>query len=131
MHLADTLFDDAFHCAAPSGMKHADGAVFGINQHHGQAVGSLNCEEESGSCGDQAVSGEEFAGNRIDTVNDVGMDLAKRDQRPERPSSVARTAPLAGDRAELAEKRNPVAFNCGFDIVFGKPKDRDCVSRKR
>src|SRR5271165_3234375 len=65
-------------------------------------------------------SPEGFAGNRIDIANDVGMDLAKRNQRPERPASVARTAaPMGGgDRAEVTEKRNPVAFDCGSGIVL-------------
>src|SRR5580704_9205555 len=83
MHLAHPFFDNALQCAAPSGVKYANRAVLWINQNHGQAVGRLNAEQQAGSCGDQPVTGEGLLQNRIYAADDVGMNLAERDQRPE------------------------------------------------
>ena len=56
MHLAHTFLDDALDRAPPSGVKHAHGAAFGVDQNNGQAVGGLDAEQKAGSRGDQAVA---------------------------------------------------------------------------
>ncbi len=80
MHLANAFFNDALDSSAPAGVENSNGAVLGIDQNHGQAVGGENSQQNSGGIGDQAVAGEWFAGDLRNTVDDVGVDLAKGDE---------------------------------------------------
>jgi len=81
-HFSDAFFDDALEGAAPSGVEDADGAMFGVDQDHGEAVGGLNGEQEAGCGGEESVAGWMVGGGGVDAVDDVGVDLAEGDQGP-------------------------------------------------
>jgi hypothetical protein len=51
-HFSHSFFDNAFDRAAPTGMEHSDSSLPGINKNHGQAIGRLDGEENSGHAGD-------------------------------------------------------------------------------
>ena len=53
-------------------------------------------------------------------MNDVGMNLAQRDQRPTRSLSTFRPAMLARDHSEFLKKSRPVALNRGLRIIFSE-----------
>ena len=56
LHLADGLDDDAGQSAAPTGVNGSDGALFGVNEEDGDAVGGLDGQEEAGAVGGGGVS---------------------------------------------------------------------------
>ena len=117
VHLAHTFLHNAFHRASPSGMKHTHSVLPGVDENNGQAVGGLNAEQQTRSCGDQAIAGEWRFGGRVDEADDVGMNLAQRNQRP-RFGFVIRFA--LG--AELTQERGAVSLDGGFGVVFGESK---------
>jgi hypothetical protein len=59
LHLADSFDGDAGEGAAPSGVDGGYGAVFGVDEEHGDAVRGLDAEEEAGAVGGGGVP---FAG---------------------------------------------------------------------
>jgi len=48
LHLADSFNGDAGERAAPSGVDGGYGAVFGVGEEYGDAVGGLHAEKEAG-----------------------------------------------------------------------------------
>jgi hypothetical protein len=124
MHLAYAFFDNALYRASPAGVKHADHFPLGVYQNHGQAVGGLNRKQQTGRCTDQPITGERLftwrIRNRIRAVNDVGVDLAERNQRPEGAGGFPRTATLVRDGPNFAEKGRAVPFDGGANIVLGE-----------
>lgn len=51
LHAADGFLRDAGEGAAPSGMDRGDGALFGIDEENGHAIGGLDGEENAGLLG--------------------------------------------------------------------------------
>ena len=47
-HLAYAFFHDAFCCAAPASVKHANRALSHIDQNYGKAIGSLDGDQQAG-----------------------------------------------------------------------------------
>ena len=45
---------------APAGMEYADGVASCVDDDDRQAVGSLDCEQQAGDCGDHAIAGQRF-----------------------------------------------------------------------
>jgi len=82
MHLAHSFLHDALERSTPARVKHAHCVALGVDENNRQAVGGLNAEQQAGSCSDQAVAGKLCFPWRIDEVDDVGMNLPQRDQRP-------------------------------------------------
>src|SRR6202035_2697363 len=99
---------DAFDRSPPARVEHAYGPVPGVDKNNRQAIGGLYAKQQAGSRRDQAVAGKLRFGRRIDKMNDVGMYLAQRHQRPR----------FLYD-AEVAQKRGAVALDGGFGVVLG------------
>ena len=70
-HLANTFFDYALDGPAPASVKNSDGAILLVHDDHGQTIGRLHGEEESGGIGDQSVPGEEMVGEPVNTMDEV------------------------------------------------------------
>jgi hypothetical protein len=83
MHLSYALLDNALHRPAPSRVKNADSVALRVDQNHRQAVRGLNRKQQMWSCRYQAVPGQRLSGNRVNTTNDVGMNLPHSHERPE------------------------------------------------
>ena len=54
--LPDCAYDDRLRSATPAGMHCGAGPGFGIGNQHGNAVGSLYCQQNPGSVADQGVT---------------------------------------------------------------------------
>jgi hypothetical protein len=63
-------------------MKYANGLLFGIDDDDGKAIGGQHCEKNARSASNEAVSREIVAGTFRDAVDNVGVNLSARDQRP-------------------------------------------------
>jgi len=112
-HLPHSLLDDSLHCASPAGVEDAYRATFRIHQNDWQAVSGLNTQKKTRRAGDEAIAHElllDWFGN---TVNEIGMNLARRDQRP---------AILAVDGTELPQEYFAVALDRAAGIMFGEPQ---------
>jgi hypothetical protein len=79
-HPSQSLFYDALNGSPPTGVKHANGAMPGIYENDGQAIRSLNPEYQTRSRRDQAVADKVRVSRCIDEMDDVGMNLAERNQ---------------------------------------------------
>ena len=62
-------------------MDGGSGAFFGIDEEDGNAVGSLDTEEEAGSVGDRGVAFAGFFGGGGEGPDDGGVDLLEIDER--------------------------------------------------
>ena len=62
-------------------MDCGDGAFFGIDEEDGDAVGSLNAEEEAGSVGERGVTFAGLLGGGGERPDDGGMNLFEIDER--------------------------------------------------
>ena len=87
--------------------------LLGIYENDRQAIGSLDAEKNTGRAGDEAIADQRFFRHAGDAVDEVGMNLTQRDQRPRL---------LAGGSAEPEHKGRPVPFDCGARILFGESK---------
>lgn len=134
-HFADAFFDDALHRSPPSSMKYADCALLCIHHNDWDTVGGLHRQHQGGRAGDETVSGEMFRRNAGDAVDQVGMNLPKRDQRPGyalckafdegissafdcQPGGVFRESKITGDaRAEPVHE--PGEFSQGCTLQDG------------
>ena len=45
-----------FTVPTPARVKHAHGAAFRVDENDGQTIGGLNAEQQTRSCGDQAIA---------------------------------------------------------------------------
>jgi hypothetical protein len=106
-HFSDTFFDDALYRAAPAGVEDADSAVPGVSDDDWQAVGGLDGEKKARSAGDESVACELVFGNSGDAVNEVGVNLAERDQGP-------------GFLRKVLDQRGAIAFDGAAGGVFGE-----------
>src|SRR5450432_773366 len=64
-------------------------------------------------------------------MNNIGMNLAKRDQRPEYFAPASRTyvsRVLASDRAQSAKKRRAVTLHRDPGILFGEPQIQSALA---
>jgi len=86
LHLADGFDGDAGEGATPSGVDGGYGAVFGVDEEDGDAVGGLDGEEQAGTVGGGGVArpgGQAFAwlvGGGFEEVDYVGVDLLEGDE---------------------------------------------------
>jgi len=80
LHLADGCDGDAGEGAAPSGVDGGDGAVFGVDEEDGDAVGGLDAEEEARAVCGGGISFAGLVGGGFEEVDDVGMDLLEGDE---------------------------------------------------
>jgi hypothetical protein len=63
-------------------MENADRALSAIDHDDGKAVGGLNGEQEAGRIGEEAIACGRFIGGCGDRMNDVGVNLTERHERP-------------------------------------------------
>lgn len=80
LHGADGFGDDAGERPSPTGMGGGDGALFGIDEKYGDAVGGLHAKEEAAAIGDESVATAERGRGRVEDVDDVGVDLFQGDE---------------------------------------------------
>jgi len=63
VEFADDFFENAGERAAPAGVNGGDGAVLGIDEKDGDAIGGLNAEKKAGSFGKRGVAFTRFFGS--------------------------------------------------------------------
>jgi hypothetical protein len=80
LHLADGFDGDAGEGAAPSGVDGSYGAILGVDEEYGDAVGSLDADEEAGAVGGGGVAFAWLVGGSIEEMDDVGVDLFEGDE---------------------------------------------------
>jgi len=80
VEFTDGLFEDAGEGAAPTGVDCGYGAVLGIGEKDGDAVGGLDGEEEARSFCERSIAITGFFGGRGERPDDGGMDLFEGDE---------------------------------------------------
>ena len=80
LHLADGFDGDAGERAAPPGVNGGYGAVFGVDEEYGYAVGSLDAEQEAGAVGGGSIAFAGCVGGDVEEMDYVGMDLLEGDE---------------------------------------------------
>ena len=80
LQLADGFDDDALESAAPASMNGGDGALFGIDEEYGNAVSGLDTKEEARAVRDGGIALAGLGGCGVEKMDDVGMDLFKRNE---------------------------------------------------
>ena len=80
LHLAEGFDDDAGEGAAPAGMDGSYSALFRVDKEDGDAVGSLDGEEESGVVGEGGIALADFLRGSVEKMDDVGVDLFQGDE---------------------------------------------------
>ena len=110
-HHADAFFHDALYCPAPSGMKRAHSFLLCVDQQDREAIGGENAERHAGEISDQAIAHQPIRLARANNMNNIGMNLSHRDQRP----WLAFVGGAGGDEHCLA-----IALHGGAEIVFGE-----------
>ena len=73
-----------------------------IDQNDWQAIGGLDAEKNAGCVGDKSVATKVTVRGLRNVVDEVGVNLAKRDQRP---------GTLPVHRCEFLHKRRAIAFD--------------------
>jgi hypothetical protein len=80
LHPANGFYHDATECAPPSGMDGRDGALFGIDEKNGDAVGGLNAEEQAGAIGGGSVTAAGLGRSGSEELHNIGMELFERNE---------------------------------------------------
>ena len=125
MHLAHSLFHNALDRAPPARVEHAHGAPLRVDENHRQAIRGLNAEKQTRRRCDESIAGELRCRRRVDEMDDVGMNLAQRDQWPALGVRLSRGCSwdflsFAAERADFMQKRGAVSLDRGFRILFGE-----------
>ena len=111
-HLAHAFFDDTGNRSAPAGMKRSDDMLLRIRDQHGDTVGRLDCEKDSGNVRNHAVAGRSMLCDLAHVMGDSGMDLADLRQGPE-------TSMFAGC-ADCSKERSAIALDVVVRVVRSK-----------
>ena len=80
LHLAGGFDGDAGESAAPTGMDGGDGALLGVDEKDGDAVGGLNREGQAGVVGERGVTATRLGGCELEEMDDVGVELFEGDE---------------------------------------------------
>lgn len=107
-HFSYTFFNDALHGAAPAGVEDTYCMALGVDQDDGEAVGGLDREQKSRGAGDEAIAGKLMGRDADDAVDEVGMNLAQRNQGP-------RFA-----LGEILDEGCPITFDGAARGIFGE-----------
>ncbi len=107
-------------------VKHSRGAVFGVDEDNGKAVGGLNADQQSRSRRDQSIAKKLSFRRSVDEVDDVGMKLTQRHQWPGLRACSA--FPPIASSLEFLEKRGAVAFDCCLGIARGESQVESAAS---
>lgn len=75
-HFANALFHDALNRPAPSGVEHADGSTFRIDEDDRKTIRSECRKQNPRGTRDQTITGKGLIGNFGNAMNDVRMNLA-------------------------------------------------------
>jgi len=104
LQLADSLDDDALERAAPASVNGGDGALVGIDEENGNAIGGLDAQEEAGAAGDGGIAAAGLGGGGVEKMDNVGMDL------------------FQGDESEARSTEGGLEATTVFeDVLFGVP----------
>src|SRR5215469_1501415 len=114
-HLAHAFLDDAFYRAAPTCVEDADRVTLAIDNDHRQAISRLDRKQDAGIRCNHAIPDTWSAGQALDVVDDVGMNLAQRNKGPQR-----RAFSGACHRPEFPEKHGAVTLHRVARVVFRK-----------
>lgn len=118
VHLADGLGDDALERAAPSGVDGGDGALFGVHEENGDAVGGLHEEKQAGAVRYRSVAAAGCPRRIIEEVHDIGVDLFERDK-------------LENFCAESRLQTTPVFQNIFFGVPIRKTEIQHFLAVER
>jgi len=80
MHFPDGFDDDAGEGAAPPGVDGGYGAILGVHEENGDAVGCLDPEKEPGTVSGGGVAFRGLLRGGVEVMDDVGVDLFERDE---------------------------------------------------
>jgi len=119
LHFADSFLNDAFDGATPAGMKNTNCPPLGVNKNNGDAIGSENAKQNGRRAGNHAIARERMLGCTANGVNDIRMNLAKRDKGP----GVSVTGKLFEEAISIALDGNA--------IVIGGKTQVQCVATVR
>jgi hypothetical protein len=75
-HFANALFHDALNRPTPSGVEHANGSTFRIDEDDRKAIRSEYRKQNPRGTRDQTITGKGLIGNFGNAMNDVRMNLA-------------------------------------------------------
>jgi hypothetical protein len=98
---------------------------FRVDENDGEAIRGLDAEVQTRRCGNESIAGELRGRRRVDEMDDVGMNLAQRDQWPALGVRLSRGCSwdflsFAAERADFMQKRGAVSLDRGFRILFGE-----------
>ena len=82
LHFADSFLNDAFDGAAPARVKNTNCSPPDVNENYRDAIGGQNAKQNARRVGNHAITGERMLRWTVNGVNDIGVNLAKRDERP-------------------------------------------------
>jgi len=85
VHFAHTLLHDSFQGAAPSCMKHPNGAIPRVNENDWNAIGGQNSKQKTGRIGYQPITAKRLLRPSLYGVDKIRMNLADGHQRPGLP----------------------------------------------
>ena len=94
-------------------MEDTDGSALAVDQNDRQAIGSLHRKQNSRRAGDQAIADKWCRRRFCDAMDEIGMDLSQRDQRPRF---------LPSHHPNAAEKRLAIALDRSSRIMPGEAK---------
>ena len=77
-HPANGFFGNAGERALPTRMNGGDGALFGINEKNGNAIGGLHPKEHAVAIGGGGVALARMRGRGVEQMNRVGVNLLER-----------------------------------------------------
>jgi hypothetical protein len=92
-------------------MKDSYSPLLGVDQNNREAIGSLDAKKNARRGGDEAIPDQGLFRHAVNTVNEVGMNLAQGDQRPR---------PLACGGSELPQESLSIAFDRADGILLGE-----------
>jgi len=90
-------------------MESSDDAPLDVSHQDGNAVGSLDRQQQGWGVGDQAVARQRFAGGRIHAMHSRRVNLPDLQQRPKIAAGVG--------RAQRNQKRSAIALDIGLRVV--------------
>ena len=93
-------------------MNYPDRTTLGIDKDDGQAIRGLNADQMTRHVGHEAISYQVIFWNALNSVDQVGVDLAQGGERP-RLSVVL-------DRSDALQESGAVTLNGSARIVLGE-----------
>ena len=112
-NLAHTFFNDPFYRPPPARMDDTHRMGLLVDKNDGQAIRRLDRKQNSWRASNQPVANQRMFWHLVHTMNQIGVNLPQRDERPE-------LAFVPG--TQLFEKRRPVPLDRRPRIVLSETK---------